>query len=100
MNKEDEEGEKLKISRKPSSASNFEAPDGVANEINNILSGSGSSLDCSAAEFMESRFGYDFSNVKIHTGEMRLDLLNQLMHWLTPLVTILCLEMENMLQIQ
>jgi Domain of unknown function (DUF4157) len=68
--KEEEQHEKLKISRKPSAASRFEATDQVTNEINNIRSSSsGSPLDPSTKGFMESRFGYDFSNVKIHADE-------------------------------
>ena len=34
-----------------------------------ILNQSGSQLDSSTREFMESRFRYDFSNVRIHTNE-------------------------------
>jgi hypothetical protein len=65
--KKSEEDEHLKISRKPSTVSNLETTDKTANEINSIRSGSGSSLDPSTKEFMESRFGYDFSKVRIHT---------------------------------
>jgi hypothetical protein len=68
--KEEEQYEKLKISRKPSAASRFEATDQITNEINTIRSSSsGSPLDASTKGFMESRFGYDFSNVKIHADE-------------------------------
>ncbi len=69
---EDDDDEKqLKISRKLlSTSSNFEVnDDGVANEINTIRSSSGSSLDADTREFMESRFGYDFSSIRIHTDE-------------------------------
>jgi len=38
---------------------------GMENYINN-LDGSGSSLPNSSKEFFESRFGYDFSNVRVH----------------------------------
>jgi hypothetical protein len=65
-----EEDEKMTISRKPSTASSQETTnDEVTNEISNIRSGPSSALDSSVKEFMESRFGYDFSNVRIHTGE-------------------------------
>jgi hypothetical protein len=59
----------LNISRRPSTASNLEASEEVTNEISNIRSNSGSPLDSSTKEFMESRFGHDFSKVKIHTDE-------------------------------
>jgi hypothetical protein len=68
--KKEEDEKQLNISRKPSSstASNLEANDEIANEIDNIRSTSGgSSLDPSTKEFMETRFGYDFSKVRIHT---------------------------------
>lgn len=63
--------EKLNASRKPSSSSlDLEASEEIANQINNARVGGGSLLDFSTREFMESRFGHDFSKVKIHTGEM------------------------------
>jgi hypothetical protein len=65
-----EENEKLNISRKPSTASKLEANDEITNEINNIRSSVGSPLDITTKDFMESYFGYDFSNVRIHTNEM------------------------------
>jgi hypothetical protein len=66
-----EEDKKLEISRKPSTeTSDLEANDETANEINNIRSSSGSSLDANTKEFMESGFGgYDFSKVRVHTDE-------------------------------
>jgi hypothetical protein len=70
MNKEKEkEGKALDISRKPSATSILEADDGIVNKINNGRYSSSSSLDASTKEFMESRFVYDFSNVRLHTGE-------------------------------
>jgi hypothetical protein len=68
--KEEEEEKTLKISRLPSTMSNFDVRNEVIEEISNIQSNAGSSLDSSTKEFMESRFGYDFSNVRIHTDEM------------------------------
>jgi hypothetical protein len=58
--------EVLNISRKPLNVSDLEANDQVTNEINDLRSCHGSSLDVSTKEFMESRFGYDFSKVRIH----------------------------------
>jgi hypothetical protein len=49
--------------------SNFEMNDELATEIHNVRSSVASSLDPSTREFMESRFGYDFSNVRIHADE-------------------------------
>ena len=71
--KEGEEGEEekrnLNISRKPSTISSLETTDEITNEISNIRSSNGTSLDANTREFMESRFGYDFSKVRIHTDE-------------------------------
>jgi hypothetical protein len=64
-----DEEEKLTISRKPSNISNLEANDDIADEINNVRSSIGSSLDADTKEFMESQFGYDFSKVRIHSDE-------------------------------
>ena len=57
------------VSRIQSSASNLEGPVEVANEISNLRSSGGLPLDTSTKEFMEYRFGHDFSNVKIHTDD-------------------------------
>jgi hypothetical protein len=67
MKDDEEDKEDLNISRKPFDLSDLEANDQVANEISNIRSSGGSSLDSSTKEFMESRFGFDFSNVRIYT---------------------------------
>src|SRR5919112_271937 len=70
MKEEDkEEDEHLSISRKQSTASNLETTDGTANEIINVHTNGGSPLDGDTREFMESRFGYDFSLVRIHTDK-------------------------------
>ena len=37
--------------------------------VNNVLAAPGQSLDAGTRGFMESRFGHDFSNVRIHTDE-------------------------------
>lgn len=67
----EEDDKKLQISRMSSTtttdASILEANDKTTNEIDNIRSSGGSSLDSNTGEFMKSRFGgYDFSNVRIH----------------------------------
>ena len=69
MKKGDEEEENLKISRKASTTSGTEACEEATNKINNVLSSGGSSLDNDTKDFMESRFGYDFRNVRIHKDE-------------------------------
>ena len=55
--KEEEEQKQLKISRKPSSStvSNFKASDELFNQINIVRSSSGSPLDATTKDFMESR---------------------------------------------
>lgn len=67
--KEDERKASLKIRRKPSAQTNFEASDEVMHDVDTARSSSGSPLDAVTKEFMESRFGFDFSNVRIHTNE-------------------------------
>ena len=69
MIEKEEKEEKLKISRKLSNTSVPEESDEISNEINNIRSDSGIPLDRSSREFMETRFGYDFSHVRIHTDD-------------------------------
>jgi hypothetical protein len=65
--KEEEDEEKqLIISRKPSTKSSPEPH----NEISNVQSTGSSSLDPHTKDFMQSRFGYDFSNVRIHNDQM------------------------------
>jgi hypothetical protein len=66
---EEEEEEKLNINRKQSTMSCVESSVDATTEINNVLSNSGTSLDNDTKDFMESRFGYDFSKVHIHKDE-------------------------------
>jgi hypothetical protein len=68
---DEEDSEKFKISRKENSylSNRVEASENAAIEISNTKGQSGSSLDTSTREFMESRFGYDFTNVRIHTND-------------------------------
>ena len=61
---EEEEKEKLQRKEGSNGAAASEAPPIVSEAINS----GGESMDDEARSFMENRFGYDFSNVKIHTG--------------------------------
>jgi hypothetical protein len=63
---EDEEEERLNISRKPSTMAEPEPRNDVTNDIGNVLSSDGSSLDDDTKAIMESRFGYGFTNVRVH----------------------------------
>ena len=54
----------VEISRKPSSHDNSEVSGNFVQQLDN--SGSGKTLDNSTKQFMESRIGYDFGNVRIH----------------------------------
>ena len=66
---QEEEENQLKISRKENSYANSTNKPRIsegAEDISNTLSQSGSPLDSYTREFMESRFGYDFGNVRIH----------------------------------
>ena len=55
------------------SSNGFEILDNAAKDISNTLSRSGSPIDSSTREFMESRFGYDFSNIKIHNDDNAIE---------------------------
>jgi Domain of unknown function (DUF4157) len=54
------------IQRKESSSDSI-ASDTISNQLN-ASRGSGGSMDTNTQTFMQSRFGADFSDVKIHTG--------------------------------
>jgi len=45
-----------------------ERPDAIPAEVDATLASSGTPLDPASRTFMESRFGHDFSRVRIHTG--------------------------------
>jgi len=64
--KEDEEHEH--IQRKPTPPGNA-APATAPPIVNDVLSSSGQPLDSATRAFMEPRFGYDFSSVRIHSDE-------------------------------
>jgi Domain of unknown function (DUF4157)/Protein of unknown function (DUF1402) len=74
--------ETTKISRRENppvnSSTKFDIPNGSAIEIDNTLSQSGSPLDSSTREFMESRFGYDFDDVKIHSDVQSSELADSI----------------------
>jgi hypothetical protein len=53
------------------------ASDTVTQQINSTK-GSGSNMDRPTQSFMESRFGTDFSNVKIHTGDNAVQMSREL----------------------
>ncbi|HEX6283028.1 MAG TPA: DUF4157 domain-containing protein [Nitrososphaera sp.] len=61
--------EELHISRKPSTISNQETMDEIMDDTGSVSPSEGFPLDSSTKGFMESRFGYDFGNVRIHSGE-------------------------------
>lgn len=61
----------------PESGRESHAPNHVENQINSSK-GSGNSMDKGTKNFMESRFGTDFSNVKIHTGSDAVQMSREL----------------------
>ncbi len=78
--------EEEKLQRKPlaSSVTPFiqakesdTASDNISQKINSTRGG-GSSMDSSTKSFMESRFGADFSGVKIHTGSYSAQMSKEL----------------------
>ena len=68
---EEEETKKVKIRRKKNndSSSDPKVSNNVIKDIESAACQQGSPLDSSTKDFMESRFGYDFSKVRIHIVE-------------------------------
>jgi hypothetical protein len=64
-----------RVSNSSSEAS--KAPSHVENQINSSRGG-GSTMDQGTKSFMESRFGTDFSDVKIHTGSQAIQMSREL----------------------
>ncbi|RPI19303.1 MAG: DUF4157 domain-containing protein [Ignavibacteriae bacterium] len=58
--------EKEKLQRKESGSSESTTAPQIVHDV--LSSSSGKSLDSSTRSFFEPRFGYNFSNVKVHTG--------------------------------
>lgn len=52
-----------------SQASESASADGLPASINETLRAPGQPLDANTRNFMETRFGYDFSHVRVHTGQ-------------------------------
>lgn len=80
---EEEEKAQLKpissaIQKKDASGNNQTAISDVTSSTINSTRGGGNALDASTKDFMESRFGADFSSVRIHTGEYASKLSNDL----------------------
>ena len=67
--KEAREEKRLNISRKPSASSSLETSEEATKKINGVISNGGSALDNDTKDLMESRFGYDFSGVRVHRDE-------------------------------
>jgi hypothetical protein len=63
----EEEDEGVEVSRKPSDTSMGHPGDQITDAISNIPFSQNSPLDAETTRFMESRFGYDFRNDRIHT---------------------------------
>ncbi|MCI3939201.1 DUF4157 domain-containing protein [Chryseobacterium aahli] len=61
----------------PENGGESHAPNHVENQINSSK-GSGSSMDSGTKNFMENRFGTDFSNVKIHIGSEAVQMSREL----------------------
>jgi uncharacterized protein DUF4157 len=77
--------EEKKLQRKPltpfiqkkQSAANSVASDNISSQIQSTQ-GNGTALPDSTKSFMESRFGADFSNVNIHTGNHAIQMSKEL----------------------
>lgn len=70
-NKCSDDEKKKTMQRKASGAA--PAPVAIPPVVNNVLSGPGRPLDAGTRDFMESRFGHDFGNVRVHTGTSAAD---------------------------
>lgn len=71
--KKEEEKDRPKVMRKPASAGPRAIRSDIASRIKSAR-GKGDKLPDETKEFMESRFGTDFSNVNIHTDKNAADL--------------------------
>lgn len=63
-----EEEEEMSLQRKGNGARSDER-ETAPPVVGEVLAGSGQPLDSSIRSFMEPRFGYDFSRVRVHTGD-------------------------------
>ena len=72
LDSEEENKEKMKINRNQAEISNspdeLEISGNVAEHVANALEEPGSPLESSPKRFMESRFGFNFGFIRIHTG--------------------------------
>jgi hypothetical protein len=65
--------EEKPLQAKETSTSTFQVDSGTESSINN-MHGSGQPLSASDRDYFEPRFGYDFSNVKVHTDPQAAEL--------------------------
>jgi len=70
---EEDESKKKRLQRKPSSGTNLEASPDLQERING-LHGGGQPLSTPERTFLEPRFGYDFSRVRLHTDERAAEM--------------------------
>ena len=68
--------EKISTKENYSSSLQFNILPNITKNINDILEQKGSPLDTLTREYIKSRFGYDFSNVRIH-DDIRSALLTE-----------------------
>ena len=76
---EDKE-EPIQISRKNNAYTNqnIQVSNEITNGIKNAINSNGEDLNPSTRKFMESRFGYDFSHVRIHDNSQTQELTNSM----------------------
>jgi hypothetical protein len=63
-----EDEEKAMLHRKADGSNDAEFED-ASESVGNVLSSPGTPLDASAREYLEPRFGLDFSHIRVHTDE-------------------------------
>ena len=73
---EEEKKKNLTISRNSSNGLMPNLSEGITSEITNVTSSSGLSLDNDVKHLMESRFGYNFDNVRIHHDSESAESIN------------------------
>ena len=66
---QEEEETEMNISRKSNDGNGSKISENVERHVTNAILSGGSPLESTTRDFMESRFGYDFSSVRIHTDE-------------------------------
>ena len=66
---QEEEETEMNISRKSNDGDESKISENVEQHVTDAILSKGSPLESNTRDFMESRFGFDFGNIRIHTDE-------------------------------